>query len=301
MTQPLIKNKQFTLAENLLWDHRCEAYFFIDIEAHQLFKFTPNTEFLRSWRLPEKVGCMCLCDDGNVLVGLTSGIYHFDLHSEALTFIGHPLKDHCTDIRYNDGRVDQDGNFWFASMDQSANRRPIAYLFCLLTSGKILTVQSSIRVGNGIAFHDTNGCDHVYFSDTRAPKIYAYNRLEAIQNAINKKPTEFATFAIADDTIGRPDGGTVDSEGNYWSAGVSAGNLNKFSSEGELLATYPLPMQNPTIPCFGGKELNQLAIASLRKDSINNPLGGTIVAKKQEITGKLEHLFPWKAYVSSLT
>jgi len=45
--------------------------------------------------------------------------------------------------------------------------------------------------------------------------------------------------ATLSDADGRPDGGATDAEGCYWSAGVSAACLNRFSATGELLAKVP--------------------------------------------------------------
>ena len=49
---------------------------------------------------------------------------------------------------------------------------------------------------------------------------------------------------------GRPDGAAMDTDGNYWSAGPSAGCINCFSPEGALLRKLPFPVPAPTMPCF---------------------------------------------------
>ena len=69
---------------------------------------------------------------------------------------------------------------------------------------------------------------------------------------------------MLDDETGRPDGGATDATGAYWSAGVSAARLNRFSPEGELLESYPVPVAGPTMPCFGGPDLRTLYVTSLR-------------------------------------
>ena len=82
-----------------------------------------------------------------------------------------------------------------------------------------------------------------------------------------------ATGAISDrrrivadieEAAGRPDGGATDAEGCYWSAGVSAGRLNRYDLDGKLLAHYPVPVAAPTMPCFGGPDLKTLFVTSLR-------------------------------------
>jgi sugar lactone lactonase YvrE len=66
-----------------------------------------------------------------------------------------------------------------------------------------------------------------------------------------------------DETNGRPDGGACDVEGNYWSAGPSAGRVNRFSAEGELLDWVDVPLARPTMPCFGGSDMRTVFVTSL--------------------------------------
>ena len=59
--------------------------------------------------------------------------------------------------------------------------------------------------------------------------------------------SERTRFAALDEATGRPDGGSCDAEGFYWSAGVSAGRLNRFAPDGELVESYPVPVRRR--PC----------------------------------------------------
>ena len=51
--------------------------------------------------------------------------------------------------------------------------------------------------------------------------------------------------------------------GSYWSAGPSAGRINRFSAEGELLDWVEVPLRHPTMPCFGGPEMTTVFVTSL--------------------------------------
>lgn len=61
---------------------------------------------------------------------------------------------------------------------------------------------------------------------------------------------------------GRPDGAATDMDGNYWSAGPSAGCLNCFSPTGELRRKWAFPVPGPTMPCFADE---YLYVTSLRE------------------------------------
>jgi sugar lactone lactonase YvrE len=90
--------------------------------------------------------------------------------------------------------------------------------------------------------------------------------------------------------IGRPDGGATDVEGFYWSAGISAGVLNRWAPDGRLDRSIPLPCARPTMPCFGGSDLMTIFVTSLRHDLpvevlAAKPLSGGIFALLADVPG----------------
>ena len=78
--------------------------------------------------------------------------------------------------------------------------------------------------------------------------------------------------------------------GCYWSAGVSAARLNRFSPDGKLLQSHPVPVAAPTMPCFGGADMKTLFVTSLRAGRAPElltkyPLTGTLIAARSEVAG----------------
>ena len=63
---------------------------------------------------------------------------------------------------------------------------------------------------------------------------------------------ERRVFAALQPEWGGPDGAAVDADGCYWSCGISAGRLNRFSPTSELIEYVELPVTHPTMPCFAG-------------------------------------------------
>jgi sugar lactone lactonase YvrE len=89
---------------------------------------------------------------------------------------------------------------------------------------------------------------------------------------------------------GRPDGGVTDEEGCYWGCGISAGRINRFSPEDELLAWIELPVTHPTMPCFGGPDLKTLYVTSLREGLSSEqlkamPLAGAVLEIELGVAG----------------
>ena len=70
----------------------------------------------------------------------------------------------------------------------------------------------------------------------------------------------------------------------------SAGVLNRWSPQGRLVRSIPLPCSNPTAPCFGGPDLKTIFITSLRHDLTpqvlaEKPLSGGIFAVRVDVPG----------------
>ncbi|HHV69269.1 MAG TPA: SMP-30/gluconolactonase/LRE family protein, partial [Ochrobactrum intermedium] len=84
-----------------------------------------------------------------------------------------------------------------------------------------------------------------------------------------------------------------DAGGAYWSAGVSAGVLNRFDRDGNLLEQIPVPVPAPTMPCFCGPDLTLLAITSHRQvpgaalDAA--PLSGGVFLAAASVAGAAVH------------
>ena len=102
--------------------------------------------------------------------------------------------------------------------------------------------------------------------------------------------TNRTRIAEPDDATGRPDGGATDVNGDYWSAGISAGVLNRWAPDGRLDRQIPLPCAAPTMPCFGGPDMKTIFITSLRQNVsaeklAAKPLTGGVFALEVEVPG----------------
>jgi sugar lactone lactonase YvrE len=97
-------------------------------------------------------------------------------------------------------------------------------------------------------------------------------------------------IAEPDEATGRPDGAATDRAEVYWSAGVSAGCINRWSSDGLLLERIALPVPNPTMPCFGGEDLRTVFVTSLVRTPHAN--AGAVVTLRSSVAGVPVAQFP---------
>lgn len=246
------------LGEGPVYDDRRHALFVCDIVNCTVHRFDLTGGEHHQWKFPSEVGSIGLAESGRLVVALRHSIGLFDPATGKWDEIARVEEEQGKATRLNDGKVGPDGAFWVGSMhDVSKNRQPIGALYRVTADGQVAKKIDGLRVSNGLAFSPDGRV--MFHSDSSGPWIDTWT-LDAKTGAIDNR----RRIAELTEETGRPDGGATDVDGNYWSAGASAQRLNKFTPEGKLLATYPVPLAAPTMPCFGGLDLRTLYVTSLR-------------------------------------
>jgi sugar lactone lactonase YvrE len=192
-------------------------------------------------------------------------------------------------MRFNDGKVGPDGAFFVGSMDERPDKEPVARLYRVDATGRVAVLAEGLVIANGLAW-DAAGTT-MYFSDSRGPWVDACDFDPA--SGVASRRRRFVTLSTE---VGRPDGAATDEENCYWSAGPSAGRLNRFAPDGTLLAAIDVPSFRPTMPCFGGPDLATLYVTSLtesltRQQIDRHALAGTVLACAVGAKGLATHRF----------
>ncbi len=244
------------VAESPVYDERRQRLYFVDILNRTIYGLEIPSGVRSSWTFESEVGSIGLAASGALVVALRHDVILFDPESESRINLCAIEADEGARTRLNDGRVGPDGAFWVGSMDDRPQKEPIASLYRVDPSGKVERKVEGLVTSNGLAW--TAGGEVMFHADSRGPWIDRW-RFDRATGAISER----ARFASPDDTIGRPDGGSCDAEGFYWSAGVSGGRLNRFAPDGSLAKSYEVPVPAPTMPCFGGGDFGTLYLTSL--------------------------------------
>lgn len=244
------------LGESPVWSEGERALYWVDILAPALFRLDVASGALRCWTMPTSIGSFGLRERGGAILSLRSGFHGFDFVSEQLDFIVDP-EAHLPMTRFNDGKVSPDGRFWAGTMDDDLLKRPLGSLYRLDSDGSCHRMVSDLIVSNGLAWSPDGKT--MFHSDSRGQVIFAYD-YDLDSGAIADR----RVVARPSEEIGRPDGAATDMEGYYWSAGISAGVLNRWSPDGQLDRQIALPCAAPTMPCFGGPDMKTIYVTSLR-------------------------------------
>jgi sugar lactone lactonase YvrE len=265
------------LGEGPYWHIGEQALYFVDIRDAKLYRFDPSTGQHESWRMPSAIGSCGMCVDGRAIVALQDGVYFFDFATHRLTLIVDP-EPGVTTNRLNDGKVGPDGRFWVGSMDDRLEKEATGGLYRIDWDGTCTRMRDGLSVSNGLAWSPDGRT--MYHSDSRDTFIEAFDYDLERGDISNRRVIRQMT-----NEEGRPDGAAVDAEGCYWSAGVSAGCLNRLSPDGVLLTRINLPLAAPTMPCFGGPDLKTLYVTSLQSDRLGPIQPGTMISFPVDVPG----------------
>jgi sugar lactone lactonase YvrE len=191
--------------------------------------------------------------------------------------------------RFNDGACDAVGRFLVgttASGPQAAD----GLLWSLDPTGTASVVLDGLTEPNGLDW-SPDGCT-LYFIDSTEPVIrrYEYNQYKG---TVGVRRADLARLETSE---GVPDGLVVDSDGCVWIALWEGGALRRYTPEGELLLELPMPVSQPTCPCFAGPLLDCLIVTSgwegmspaLRE---TEPWAGHLLWTRSPVRGRLPYRF----------
>jgi sugar lactone lactonase YvrE len=247
------------LGEGPAWDDRNNALYQADIVNNTIYRFAATGAVEGKWTFPGPVGALGLTESGKLVVALRHTVGIFDPANGNWRAIAEIETEKGDDTRLNDGKVGPDGAFWVGSMDDRPERPrdALGALYRVTADGRVEKKRDGLQVSNGLAFSPDGKT--MFHSDSSAGWLDRWDLDPATGWISNQK--RIVDFAPG---VGNPDGAATDIDGNYWSAGITAQCVNKFSPDGKLLEKHPVPVFAPTMPCFGGKDLRTLYLTSLR-------------------------------------
>jgi sugar lactone lactonase YvrE len=293
------------LGESPFWHPYEQRLYWLDISGKQILRANIDEGTVETWNMPSEPGCIAPAAKGGLVIALRHGVFRASQW-------GAPLQPLATldydpeHMRANDGKCDALGRFWVGTMDETRHKHNAA-LYCIdARLGGIPQVTCKIRpadlhatTANGLAWSPDGGS--LYWADTSSHTVWTW-RYDAFANQMSQqrvfaqcKPKPEGWQANSADLFnggygGRPDGAAVDSKGNYWVAMYEGRRVCQFSPDGAMLAEFAVPLQCPTMPCFGGVDLKTLYLTSARQhcpltELMALPLSGAVLSMRVETPG----------------
>jgi sugar lactone lactonase YvrE len=280
----------FGLGESPLWDPQAHCLWWVDIDERTLHALdiveddagTPAGDAHRRVAFDRPVCSLGLTRSGRLLLALADGVYYYSPDDGALELLAQPEHGR-PGFSLNDGKVGPDGAFWVGSIDDSPDRAPVGSLYRISADGRCRRISTGYRVSNGLAWSADGRA--MFHADSRGPTIDRWD-FDPATGMVGSR----TAVRTLNDKLGRPDGGACDVDGGYWSAGVTAGCLNRFDFDGNLVQRVDLPQPRPTMPCFGGADMRTLFVTCARHGldaaaQARHPDAGRILALRVAVAG----------------
>jgi sugar lactone lactonase YvrE len=280
MTWQIITAQPSELGESPFWHPEERMLYWVDVPGRQIHRLAAAGGDLQAWSMPSEPGCVAPAREqgqpgpGGLVIALRDGIYRAGKWGGGLQLIAPALHDPAT-TRFNDGKADPVGRFWASTIyePRDAARAQLFSLDCRPSNrgpaAPVLEVKAGgATTGNGLAWSPDGRV--VYWADTPGHCIRAWD-WDGQSNAMSHErvfhqfPLKPPGWQFGDaGYAGRPDGAAVDALGNYYIAMFEGARVLKLSPAGEIVAEIGVPAQCPTMPCFGGADLQTLYLTTAR-------------------------------------
>ena len=265
------------LGEGLVWDDEDQLLWWVDITGGLIHSYDISSRSNTSYDFGEPVGSIGRREAGGLVVAAESGFYFFDPASGQKTPIADPEAD-IAENRFNDGTVDPAGRFWAGTMKDGGEPNEQGCFYLLDHDLSVRPWDQVLYTTNGLAFSADGGT--MYFSDSNRAVRTIWQCDYDVDTGTPSSPRLFFDTAALD---GRPDGGTVDSDGCYWMAGVGGWQIYRITPDGNIDMTIDVPVEKPTKPMFGGANRDILFVSSIGFDltagtEADQPEAGALLA-----------------------
>ncbi len=277
------------VGEGVVWNAEDGAVWWTDIQTSKLYRYHLETESLKSWSTPERVGSFSFIENDNrLIVAFASGFAYYCLETGEVEWISRPEKN-ILGNRFNDGRVDRQGRFWAGTMveDFSQSRKPGA-LYSVDSDGQTQCHVENIHISNGLCWSVDSSL--VYHADSPKNAIYVYDFDKEEKRLSNRR-----LFAACEEHCS-PDGAIIDSEDYMFSAHWGGWQVVRYTPDGAVDCVLDMPVSQPTCVAFGGKNMDILFVASanenLSADELQRqPQAGNLFIYQTDFKGLKEPFF----------
>ena len=271
-----VSEKRALLGESPVWFQKENSIYWIDIIEKKLYRTEIEHQKTTTWELPSCPGMVALRARGGLIIALEDGIYAFRPESGELELLVN-LEADIKENRPNDGKCDLAGRLWVGTMNKLDASLETGSLYRIDPDLTITRVASQYHIPNGLAWSPDNRL--MYHTDTRKNIVWMHK----FDARIGQPKIKRKFFTFNRDKTGAVDGAAVDIEGGYWSAMYGGERITRRYPNGKTDFDINLPVTQPTMPTFGGQNMNTLFITTARQnlksqDLKDQPMAGGLLA-----------------------
>ena len=251
MTIQTVLDARARLGECPLWHGDRQWLFWVDVHNHRVHQFDPATGKNHYFDTGDVVSAIALAGEDRLLIAMGDRLAFLNTDTGEITPL-YQTKFPYPNTRFNDGKCDSKGRFWIGSISEAAGQ---AELYCYDLDGSFRVMETGLTISNGLGWSPDQST--FYLTDSPQHQIYAYN-FDLETGAISDRRV---LIDLTDEAV-EPDGMTIDTQGNLWTALWDGWCIACFTPTGQEIMRINLPVHRPTSVAFGGSQLSDLYITS---------------------------------------
>ena len=277
-----VVDAQDRLGEGPCWSPRDGRLYWFDIKGKRLAWYEPATDGRGAFDLPMRASAAAPRAKGGLLMATEKGLATCDPDRGEIEVI-RPFAL-PPGFRTNDGKIDPEGNFWWSTMDDDGGKRTGALFRTRpdLTTERML---EGIHIPNTVSFSPDGKT--LYMADSKLQTLFAHEVADL---------SKVRRFAHTAGEPGSPDGSAVDAHGYLWNAQWGGWRLVRYTPEGLVDMTVPMPVEQPSSCAFGGADMTTLFVTSAWESlspqaRASQPVAGGLFAIETGVKGLALPLF----------
>lgn len=240
------------LGESPLWHAIEQKLFWVDVYNHRVHQFDPATGQNRYFDTREVVSAVAPYSPDHLLIALRDSLAQMDIQTGEINPLVQLALSNQGDSRCNDGKCDPQGRFWIGTCSDTSGQ---AALYRYDPDGSLQVMETGLTISNGLGWSPDGST--FYLTDSFQHKIFAYD-FDGTTGSISHRRV---LIDLSQESV-EPDGLTIDTQGNIWSALWDGWAVACFDPTGQLICRVKLPVPRPTSVTFGGPNLTDLYITS---------------------------------------
>lgn len=246
------------VGEGPLWHPYQKRLYWVDITGGKMFWYEPSTNTHDQFFEGKTIGGFTIQKDGSFLLFLENGSIASLKNNTMAYLVSEILEERG--MRFNDVVTDPEGRVFAGTMHQNSdlalNGEKLGNLYRIDKDMSINKVLQGTKIPNGMGF----SLDHktMYYTDSGNKSIYSFDYDKNTGNISNQK-----SLITVPDGEGLPDGMTVDSNGDIWSASAGGYSLNQYNSSGVQKQSIKFPASMVSSLTFGGDNLDDMFITTI--------------------------------------
>lgn len=274
------------IGESPTWSAADGLLYWIDIKRPALHRYDPSHGTCETWPVNGDLGAFALLEGGRAaLVALRHGLHRLDLATGALDLLASAPFDPRL-FRFNEGICDKTGRFWVGVMFdpiEKSGPKQRGFLHSFKMTSGLRCEHDSAELHNGMAWSADGR--QLFLTHSNEGSIYRFD-FDPERGLIGPKQL----FAQMPTIAGLPDGAAMDVRGGYWCAVHGGGRVRCYAPDGTVDREVLLPVSQPTMCAFGGRDLDWLYVTSAAdgldaNELLAEPLAGALLRFRPGVAG----------------